>query len=85
MGGIRQLPCSLPPLVQADRSAGEVEGGGLSVRKLTGKLIEEHSLAFGKTTVQRWSDALGMKRFRRYLKPKNHAAPPHRVVESLYG
>ena len=43
---------------------------GLSVRKLTGELIDEHGLAFGKSTVQRWSGALGMKRFRRYLKPK---------------
>ena len=40
------------------------------MRKLTGKLIDEHGLAFGKSTVKRWSETLGMKRFRRYLKPK---------------
>ena len=56
------------------------------MRKLTGKLIEEHDLAFGKTKVQRWSDALGMKRFRRYSYPQAqaHAAPPHRTVEALF-
>ena len=52
--------------------------GRLSVRKLTGKLNDKHGLGFGKSTVQRWSNALGMKRFRRYLKPKlmrrNHTA-----------